>query len=218
MSRLATGSLVLALIAGSAPVVRLASGGDAPKGASVELSGRWTYNVDASDDAREKMRAGMGRPVGPGGGSGGGYGGGVGGPGGAAGGPGRGGPPRMGGGDEPSEEMRAILDPAEELAITQSGSEITVEEKFARLRRLHADGKKYKTDNGSAEIKAWWKEGRLLVETTREHGSTVTEAWERVPDGSRLIVNLRVEGGPGGKLELKRVYDKAAAQAETTPR
>jgi hypothetical protein len=222
MSRLAIASLVLAVAAGSAAATRLASGGDAPKGTSVELSGRWTYNVEASDDAHEKMRQAMagtgGRPMGPGGGSGGGYGGGVGGPGGAAGGPGgRGGPPGMGGGGQPSEDMRAILDPAEELAITQSGSEITVDEKFGRMRRLRADGKKYKTDNGTAEVKTSWKDGKLLVETTREPGGTVTETWERVPDGSRLILQVRLDG-PRGKLVLKRVYDKTPAEGQNPPR
>jgi len=223
MSRLATATLVLAVAAGSAGAARLARGGEAPKATSVELSGRWTYNVEASDDAREKMRQAMegsgGRPMGPGGGSGGGYGGGVGGPGGAAGSPGgRGGLPGMGGSGEPSEDMRAILDPAEELAITQAGFEITVDEKFGRMRHLRADGKKYKTDNGTAEVKTSWKEGKLLVETTREPGGTVTELWERAADGSRLVVTVRVEGGPRGKLALKRVYDKAPAEGQNPPR
>ena len=43
----------------------------------------------------------------------------------------------------------------------------------------------------------------------------MVETWERVPDGSRLIVNVRLEGGPGGKLELKRIYDLAPAAAES---
>jgi hypothetical protein len=35
-----------------------------------------------------------------------------------------------------------------------------------------------------------------------------------VPDGSRLIVNVRLEGGVGPKLELKRIYDLTPAAAE----
>jgi hypothetical protein len=183
---------------------------------SADLAGRWALNKDLSDDAREKMRQGMEGRGGPGGGRppmapGGGGGGGMGGPGGGGRG-GMGGPPAAGG-DDPREAMRAILEPAEELLIAQSEAEIAVDEKFGRLRRLHPDGKKYKTDNGASEIKSHWKEGRLVVETKRVRGSSI-EIWERVPDGSRLIVTVRLEGGVGPKLELKRIYDLAPAAAE----
>jgi hypothetical protein len=178
--------------------------------ASADLAGRWTLNRDLSDDAREKMREGMSKR-GPGGGGGpGGPGGGMGGPPGRGGPGGMGGPPGGGAGDDPREAMRAILEPAEELQIAQSEAEIAVDEKFGRMRRLHPDGKKYKTDNGASEIKSTWKDGRLVVETKGSRG-TVVETWERVPDGSRLIVNVRLEGGVGPKLELKRIYDLAPA-------
>ena len=194
---------------------------------SADLAGRWTLNRELSDDAREKMREGMAKQ-GPGGGGMGGPGGGAGGMGGGMGAPGggpgggggmggrgggKGGPPGMDGDDDPREAMRAILEPAEELLIAQSEAEIAVDEKFGRMRRLHPDGKKYKTDNGASEIKSYWKEGRLVVETKRARGSSI-ETWERVPDGSRLIVTVRLEGGVGPKLELKRIYDLAPAAAE----
>jgi hypothetical protein len=118
----------------------------------------------------------------------------------------------MGGGD-PRESMRSILEPPGELLIAQGEAEITVDEKAGRMRHLHPDGRKYKTDNGASEIRTVWKDGRLVVETKRERGS-VTETWERVPDGSRLIVHVRLEGGPGGKLELKRIYDRSPATEE----
>jgi hypothetical protein len=115
----------------------------------------------------------------------------------------------MGGDDDARESMRAILEPAEELTITGSGSEITVDEKFGRMRRLHPDGKKYKTDNGAAEIKTSWKEGKLLVETRPPRGGGVVETWELVPDRSRIIVNVKMEGGFGPSVTLKRIYDRA---------
>jgi hypothetical protein len=37
----------------------------------------------------------------------------------------------------------------------------------------------------------------------------VVETWVLVPDGSRLIVNVRTQGGFGPGVELKRVYDRA---------
>jgi hypothetical protein len=214
MPRLTTPALILALASGSAAAARPAHGGDAQPVAPADLAGRWTYNVQLSDDARQKMREGMekrggppgGPPMRPGGGGGGmaGPAGGGGGMGGAGG----------GGADDPREAMRAVLEPAEELTVTQSESEIAVDEKFGRLRRLHPDGKKYKTDNGTAEIKTYWKDAKLVVETKRARGTSAIETWERVPDGSRLIVNVRLEGGPGPRLELKRIYDLAPAAGQ----
>jgi hypothetical protein len=222
MPRFTTPALILALASGSAAAARLAPGADAQPVASTDLTGHWTYNLQLSDDARQKMREGMekrggpsgGPPMGPGGG-----GGGMGGPGGGGGGRsgpggGMGGPPGTGGADDPREAMRAVFEPAEELTVTQSESEIAVDEKFGRLRRLHPDGKKYKTDNGTAEIKSYWKDGKLVVETKRNRGASAIETWERVPDGSRLIVSVRLEGGPGPKLELKRIYDLAPAAGQ----
>ena len=210
----------LAFASGAVPGPAPARADEKPKAvpATVDLSGRWIFNRVASDDAREKMRearekgggSGGGRPPGggPGGGGMGGSGGGMGGPGGGGG--GRMGPPPGTGGDDASREaMRAIMDPAEELAIAQTGTEIAVDEKFGRTRRLHPDGKKYKTDNGASEIKTSWKEGRLLVETKGGRGGGVVETWEVSPDGSRLIVNVKMQGGFGPGVELKRIYDRA---------
>jgi hypothetical protein len=219
----------LAFASGAVPGPVPARADEKPKAApaSVDLSGRWVFNRELSDDAREKMRQGMekgGGPGGrgPGGGGPGGGGGGMGGPGGGGGGmggPGGGGmsgggrmgpPPGGTGGDgDPREAMRAIFEPAEELAISGTGTEIAIDEKFGRMRRLHPDGKKYKTDNGASDIKTSWKEGKLLVETKPSRGGGVVETWELVPDGSRLIVNFKTQGGFGPGVELKRVYDRA---------
>ena len=189
---------------------------------SADLAGRWVFNRELSDDAREKMREarekgggpGGGRP--PGGGGMGGPGGGMGGQGGGmGGGGGRMGPPpgAMGGDDDPREAMRALLEPSEELTIVQTEAELAVEEKFGATRRLHPDGKKYKTDNGASEIKSSWKDGKLVVETKSARGGRVLEIWERIPDGSRLIVNVKMEGGFGPGLLLKRIYDRPEGES-----
>jgi hypothetical protein len=188
--------------------LRAAAGEKAKVGPSTaNLSGRWVYNREASDDARQKVREGTegreGQSGGPGGGGMGPFGG-----------MGRGGPmgPPPGGmadDDDARESMRAIFEPAEELAVTQTATEVSIDEKFGRTRRLHPDGKKYKTDNGTSEIKTSWKEGKLVVETRRDRGTGVTETWELVPDGSRIIVNVKMQGGFGPSVEVKRIYDRA---------
>jgi hypothetical protein len=115
----------------------------------------------------------------------------------------------MGGDDDPREAMRSVFEPAEELAVTQAGAEIAIDEKFGRTRRLHPDGRKYKTDNGASEIKTSWKGGKLLVETKRARGGGVFETWELVPDRSRIILMVKMEGGFGPSVTLKRIYDRA---------
>jgi hypothetical protein len=213
MSRAAASLAGILALAVVAPRGAPAADEEKKDGASSVLTGRWTYNKELSDDAHAKLRDAMGRqgpgggrPMGPGGG--GAPDGGMGGPGGMAAPGERGGPPGAGANDEAREAMRAILEPAEQLTVTQSDAELTIDEKYARMRRLHPDGKKYKTDNGTAEIRSYWKAGRLVVETKRPRGTTL-ESWELVPDASRLIVNVRLEGGLGPKLELKRIYDRA---------
>jgi hypothetical protein len=202
-------SSALVLSAGVASGPPATGAEDKAKVASVstDLAGRWVFNRELSDDAREKMREAREKGGGPGGGRPPGGGGGMGGPGGG----GRMGPPPggMGGDDDSREAMRAIVEPSEELTIAQTETELEVEEKFGAARRLHPDGKRYKTDNGTSEIKAFWKQGQLVVETKRARGGRVVETWERIPDGSRLIVNVKVEGGFGPGVSLKRVYDRA---------
>ncbi len=123
---------------------------------------------------------------------------------------GRMGPPSGGMDDDDAREsMRAIFEPAEEIAVTQTATEVSVDERYGRTRRLHPDGKKYKTENGTSEIKTAWKEGKLVVETRRDRGTGVTETWELVPGGSRIIVNVKMQGGFGPSVELKRIYDRA---------
>jgi hypothetical protein len=121
------------------------------------------------------------------------------------------------GSDESRDAMRSVMEPPEELQIGGSDGEIAIDEKFGRLRRLHPDGRRYKTENGAAELKCSWKDGKLVIETRRARGPSTVETWERVPDGTRLIVLVRLEGGMGPKLELKRVYDLVPPEGGASP-
>jgi hypothetical protein len=170
--------------------------------AAPDLSGGWVLNKDLSDDAHQKLRESTER-------SRGGYG-----PGPGMSGPGMGGGGRMappsgtGGDDDPRESMRPIFDPAEELSVFQGQPEIVIDEKFSRRRTLHADGRKYKADNGTSEIKTEWKEGRLVVETRGFRGRKTTETWELSTTGKRLTSTIKVDSGVGPSVTIKRVYDR----------
>ena len=179
-----------------------------------DLSGTWRLDKALSDDAREKMREQMER-------RGGGPGPGMSGPG--MSGPGMGGggrmapPPGMGDGSDPSEAMKPILDPAEELTVYQGQPDIVIDEKYSRRRTLHADGRKYKADNGASEIKTEWKEGALVIETRGFRGQKTTETWELSTTGKRLTATIKVENGFGGKATVKHVYDRSGDAPPPTP-
>src|SRR5262249_35077692 len=144
----------------SGPAASPAPPASAASPAASGLTGRWHFNAAQSEDARQKMRDAGGRHGGFGGGGGGGgwggggRGGGGGGRGGGFGGAGFGG--RHGGmrgggdGERPDgdwrENMQAVFEAPEEMTVTQTDSEIDLMEKEGRLRTLHPDGKKYKSE------------------------------------------------------------------------
>jgi len=177
-----------------------------------DLSGRWIYDREASDDARQKMREAV-----EGRGSQGREDGGAGTVGSGMDRTGPTAPPLAGLEDEvPREAIRAVIEPAEEITVKQAGAEVSIEETFGRTRVLHADGKKYKTENGTAQTRTVWKEGALVVETKHDRGTTVTETWELVPDASRLVVQVRMQRGSGSRVVLKRVYERPKDGARGT--
>jgi hypothetical protein len=176
------------------------------KPTSADLSGRWLFNPKLSDDARVKMRdvmerGGGGRRVGPG----------MGGPG--MGRVGRMGPPPDLESDEDRREaMRSLLNPAEEIEIFQGAPDIVLAEKHARRRIVHADGRKYKADNGASEVRTIWKERGLVIETRGFRGRRTTETWRLSEEGGRLTATVELESSFGPKVTLTRVYDRASQQ------
>jgi hypothetical protein len=176
------------------------------------LAGRWKLNPELTEDARAKMREAM--ETGRGGASGGGYGGGGRGGGGRSGhggggmgGGGRG--SRSGMGGDQREAMREILEAPAELAITPTESEVVILEKDGRLRTLHPDGNKYKSEGGAAELQSRWDGAKLVVETKSDRGPRITETFDVAPDPPRLTVTLKLDGSRGPTVTVKRVYDPA---------
>jgi hypothetical protein len=186
-----------ALLAGVAAAAALAvasratvRAGDKPAGdeAAVrrQLVGEWKLNPDLSEDPREKMRQAGGR--------GGGYGG-----------PGGQGAPASGG-KAPGPSM---LFTASRISVTNLEPEVTMLDPEGAVRRLHANDKPYK-DASSTEVKARWDEGRLVVETKGERGST-KETWMVGADPRHLTVLLEIKRPYGGAVSVKRVFDPVPA-------
>lgn len=182
-----------------------------------DLSGRWVLNKRLSEDAREKMLDGRGGRRGPDGGGVGPSGGGRGGFGGRGGGIGGRRPPEGGargdgrdGDGDPRAALRAVLEAATEMTITHTTREIAVLEKDGRLRALHPDGQKYE-DSSGAEVKTRWDMDRLVVQTSRQRGPSVTETWRMAGEPAQLVVELRFQPPNGEDVTVKRVYDRATA-------
>ncbi len=186
------------------------------------LTGRWKFNPEKSDDARAKMREAMaGRhhgsggdgsgTGGQGGGSGGGYGGGGGHSGGGHMGGGGMGGGHMGGGmgghrpsgtsgAEPSDEKRAlaraamddVLNPGDVLTVTQKDPAVTMTADDGRVHQLYADGRKVKGKDGAPEQTTKWEGAKLVVESKIDGGPTIRESYSLDADGKALQVIARI--------------------------
>lgn len=195
----------------------------APPAEKPQLTGRWKFNPDKSDDARAKMKEAMAaahRGSGDGSGQTGGHGGGYGGGGGGhmggghmGGGGGMGGGHRgggMGGGRPPggqgqgggmSDEKRAlaraamddVLNPGAVLTITQKDPEVTITADDGRVRTLYTDGRKVKAKDGAPEQTTKWDAGRLVCESKVDSGPTIRESYSIDPESKALKVTALIQ-------------------------
>jgi hypothetical protein len=168
-----------------------------------DLSGTWKLDRERSDDPAQKLREGGGRG---GGGSRGGAGfrgrrggGGFGGH--------HGRPTDDGednGGTDFSQDSRAF----DLLTIVHRDPQLRITDGLGREHVLYTDGRKVDEErsSGTTKIRAKWKDGRVVVATTPEHGAKITETYAVTADGSSLTVATRVEGR-GRDFEFRRVYD-----------
>ena len=167
-----------------------------------DLSGTWKLDRDRSDDPAQKLREGGGSRQGSGGG-GGGFRGrrGGGGFGGHRGRPADGGEDN--GGTDFSQDSRAF----DLLAIVHRDPELRITDGLGREHVLYTDGRKIEEErsSGTTKIRAKWKDGRIVVATTPEHGAKITETYAVTADDSSLTVTTRVEGR-GREIEFRRVY------------
>jgi hypothetical protein len=170
-----------------------------------DLSGTWKLDRERSDDPAQKLREGR-DPSRRGSGGGGGFRGRRGG-GGFGGHHGR--PTDEGeenGGTDFFEDSRAF----DLLAIVHRDPELRITDGLGREHVLYTDGRRVDEErsSGTTKIRAKWKDGRVVVATTPEHGAKITETYAVTADGFSLTVTTRVEGR-GRELEFRRVYDAA---------
>jgi hypothetical protein len=112
-----------------------------------------------------------------------------------------------GAGAEPAEAQSAAGAGAD-LTIRQTELVITVEDAPGQERSFYPNGKTYNADEGTAEIKTYWKDGAIVVEKKSISGWKMTETWELSPDGHAMTIVRRLEGHKRPKIVIKRVYDR----------
>ena len=111
-------------------------------------------------------------------------------------------------GRDAAANREAAGQPAGELVVTQTETEVVVEEKGGATRRYYPNGRTYKADDGHADIKAQWRDRLLVFEKKSQQGWRLTESWQMAPDRSRLTLEMRLEGGGRPKTNVKRVYTR----------
>lgn len=205
-----------------------------------QLTGRWNFNADQSDDAQQKIsdarqsqRGNNGGGGSPGGGSpqggGGSYPrvgigwpmGGIGWPGGGAGG-GGGGSGRRGGASNrgsgvSSEEWDRLGENPNYLRIDQRSDQVVVTDDSDHSQTFYPDGKKHddKDSNGNkVSTKTEWQGDALVGETKLSHSGKLTQTFRLSEDGKQLYVVSRLEDPSlQGPVSIRRVYDLANAPA-----
>jgi hypothetical protein len=196
-----------------------------------QLTGRWQFNADESDDAQQKIsdaqqssknvgnsgggypgtggpRVGMGWPMGgiwPGGGGGGGMG-------------------RRGGNRSPnvsSEDWDRLGQDPKSLHIDQRADQIVVIDDSDRAQTFYPDGKKHDdkdADGKKTSTKTEWQGDALIAETNLDHSTKLTQTYRVSQDGKQLFVVSRLEAPSlQGPVSIRRVFDLSNTTAESKP-
>jgi len=210
------------MVPAMAVAIGIGIGATAPPRAAAakpSLTGAWTLNKDASDQAPDRSdrdRGDRGNRGGYGGRrGGGGFRGGFGG-----GGMGRGGGARSGANPEDMarmrDAMRDLMNPSDHLTVTETESMIIVTAADGRTTRLSPDGKKVKDDNTGIERKTKWDGERLVSEISGLGPGKITQSFSVDPERRQLRIVTQMEGGGmrGGQSAQPRtithVYDADA--------
>jgi hypothetical protein len=184
-----------------------------------DLSGTWEMDKDLSEDPMEVMQRQSGHGLqGDGwGGRPGGVGGTPGGMGGPPGGLGDRGQRREVPREEMQQRMRELRASLERLEMTQTDGSLSIVFADGREQTFTTDNKKNRleTRRGKAEIKARWRDGRLVVRTRVDRRLTI-ETYYLAEGGSLLTIVVETSSeGPVGPLSYKRIYRPVSPHAET---
>ena len=110
-----------------------------------------------------------------------------------------------------STAAQSGTEPPPEITVRQNDVEIVAEGKTADkvdTRNFYPNGKTYKADEGTADMRSYWKNGALVFEKKSQRGWKYIETWQLVSDGKQMRVDIHLGGGGQKEAKLKRVYDR----------
>lgn len=118
------------------------------------------------------------------------------------------------------QQARRLLDDApESMVVVYSDPKLSMASPDGRARTLYTDKRKQKINNGNAEVRARWDDGRIVAET--KFGSIkVVETFALATEGRQLVVTVRMDGGGGGRgggrggageFQVRHVYDRVSS-------
>jgi hypothetical protein len=223
----------------AACVLAASLGGVARAGDKAQMTGHWNFNLDQSDDAKQKVEdaqvdsqhtvtdasGGSSNPGGggtyPGGGGGypiGGMGGrggmgGMGGMGGPGGGMGRGSRQATRGPAVTSDQWDRLADNPKYLRIDQRSDQFVVINDADQAQTFYPDGKKHDdkdADGKKITTRADWEGDSFVAETKISRAQKLTQTFRLSDDGKQLYVTTRFEDtSMSAPLSIRRVYDLA---------
>ncbi|HEY8485697.1 MAG TPA: hypothetical protein VIL13_13870 [Longimicrobiales bacterium] len=110
------------------------------------------------------------------------------------------------------EALRALLRASERLVLAQDGAQVTLTYADGPTVTLPTNGKAIKHEwagIGVVEFKAEWSGQELRIERKTETGLKIKEFIGRGLGGTRLIVDLTIEGAGPRAVMARRIYDLA---------
>ena len=169
----------------------LATGTSRAQAASQQLTGRWSLNLELSEQVEEKLgaalRLGAFSPRAP--------------------------TARTGDKNQPVDdrELLGLLRPPLQLVIRQDDSTVAISDAGGFMVTFPTDGRKvkeYLLSGETLEISTRWKDGVLTIERKQERAGWVRETYTIDQARGKLLVTLRLRTASLPRvLEGRRVYD-----------
>ena len=196
-----------------------------------QLTGRWDFNTNDSDDAQQKIsdaqqnsrdkgnsgggypgtgspRVGVGFPIG-----------GIGWPGGGGGGSRRGGGSH--GNSVSSEDWDRLAATPEFLRIDQRSDQVVVIDDSEHAQTFYPDGKKHDDKDASGNkvsTKTEWQGDVLIAQTNLSHSTKLIQTFRLSDDGKELYIVSRLEAPSlQGPVSIRRVFDLSHATTQSKP-
>ena len=187
-----------------------------------DFSGHWVFNAKASDDPQEKLKEAM-KAMQQAGGGGRGMGGGSGGHGrggGKSGGrQGHGASGGVGGRSEISPgKMPELTATPERLDITHEDPMLLIADENDQRRQIFTDfrGASVSVSSGLQQrmVVAGWEDGTLVVETTTDGGTRLTQSYQIDSETGQLLISAAARLAERQPVTFRLVYDRAKPETD----